>query len=234
MFTGVLPKEGHRVSCRALNAYTLRLAKKSAGPFVFGAKGRMLAAVSMPSTRVLVLFAHPAFEKSRINRRLAAAAHSVAGVTFHDLYERYPDFHIDVAHEQGLLLAHDVIVFQHPFYWYSCPALLKEWLDLVLEHGFAYGARGTKLQGKHLLTAITAGGPAAAYTPEGYNHFTIRELLAPFEQTALLCGMRWLPPFVVHGAIRLTDPAAIERHAADYAALLTRLTEGKIPAALTR
>ena len=61
------------------------------------------------------------------------------GVRLHDLYEAYPDFLIDVEAEQALLLEHDVIVFQHPVYWYSSPAILKEWQDLVLEHGFAYG-----------------------------------------------------------------------------------------------
>lgn len=176
----------------------------------------------MPA-RVLVLFAHPALQKSRINVRLAAAARPVPGVTFHDLYENYPDFHIDVPREQELLRSHDVIVFQHPFYWYSCPALLKEWLDLVLEYGFAYGPGGTALHGKTLVSALTTGGPANAYARTGYNHFTMAELLAPFEQTALLCGMKWHPPFIVPGTVRLTDPDAIAAHAADYARLLTTL-----------
>ena len=173
--------------------------------------------------RVLVLFAHPALQKSRINIRLAAAARTVAGVTFHDLYEAYPDIHVDVGREQALLRAHDVIVFQHPFYWYSSPALLKEWLDLVLEYGFAYGPGGDALRGKSLVSALTTGGPAHAYARTGYNHFTMAELLAPFEQTARLCGMKWLQPFVVAGTNGLTDPAAIDRHAADYARFLGEL-----------
>ena len=44
------------------------------------------------ANRVLVLFAHPALEKSRVNRRLIRAAQGLEGVTFHDLYEAYPDF----------------------------------------------------------------------------------------------------------------------------------------------
>ena len=51
----------------------------------------------MTSRRVLILFAHPALHKSRVNRRLAAAVRHLEGVTFHDLYEEYPDFNIDVA-----------------------------------------------------------------------------------------------------------------------------------------
>jgi glutathione-regulated potassium-efflux system ancillary protein KefG len=183
----------------------------------------------MPSPfRLLVLFAHPAIQKSRINRRLAVAARAVEGVTFHDLYEAYPDFDIDVPHEQSLLLAHDIVVLQHPFYWYSCPALLKEWLDLVLEYGFAYGRGGDKLKGKTVVSALTTGGPQDAYDRTGLNHFTMRELLAPFEQTARLCGMNYLPPFIVHGSIRLVDSAEIDRHANDYARVLAALRNGKI------
>jgi NAD(P)H-dependent FMN reductase len=118
--------------------------------------------LSMPG-RVLILFAHPAPHKSRINRRLIASVQGVNDVTINDLYEEYPTFDINVQREQELLLAHDIIVFQHPFYWYSSPAILKEWEDLVLEYGFAYGAGGTKLHGKLVLTAITIIAHAQAY-----------------------------------------------------------------------
>jgi glutathione-regulated potassium-efflux system ancillary protein KefG len=159
----------------------------------------------MPGKKILILFAHPAFQKSRGNRRLVNAIRGLAGVTFRDLYELYPDFNIHVAQEQQLLLDHDVIVFHHPFYWYSSPALLKEWQDLVLEHGFAYGPEATALKDKWLLTVMTTGGGEEAYRHEGYNHFTIPELLQPFEQTAWLCKMLYLPPFVVHGVQTLSD-----------------------------
>ena len=161
---------------------------------------------------VLILFAHPAFERSRVNRALIEAAGRVEGVTVHDLYERYPDFSIDVRREQALLVEHDLIVWQHPFYWYSAPALLKEWLDVVLEHGFAYGAEGRALEGKLALQAVTTGGGLESYRRAGTNRYTVREFLAPFEQSARLCRMRYLPPFVVHGTHRF-------RTAADAAAL---------------
>jgi glutathione-regulated potassium-efflux system ancillary protein KefG len=174
--------------------------------------------------RVLVLFAHPALEKSRVNRALVARAAGLEGVRVHDLYEEYPDFDVDVAREQALLAEHDVIVVQHPFYWYSTPALVKQWVDLVLEHGWAYGARGKALVGKWWAHAITAGGGAEAYRPGGFNRHTVRGMLAPFEQTAYLCGMRFLPPFVVHATHGLEAPA-VEAHAARYRALLERLRD---------
>jgi len=180
--------------------------------------------------RILVLLAHPAHRRSRANAALRAAAKAVEGVTLHDLYETYPDFLIDVDHEQALLLRHDVIVFQHPVYWYSSPAILKEWQDLVLEHGFAYGRAGTALAGKALLSAVTAGGSETSYGPEGMNRHSIAEFLRPFEATARLCRMRWLPPFILHGT-HLLDPAELARYAADYRALLEGLRDTPAEAA---
>lgn len=177
---------------------------------------------------VLILFAHPALEKSRVNRHLIQAVQGLDSVTIHDLYETYPTFHINVKTEQNLLLTHDIIVFQHPFYWYSGPALLKEWQDLVLEYGFAYGNEGTALKGKTVLSAITTGGSKTAYCRQGHNFFTIRELLAPFEQTARLCNMEYLPPFVVHGTHQLRERSQIAQYAADYRTVIGALRDDAI------
>jgi glutathione-regulated potassium-efflux system ancillary protein KefG len=178
--------------------------------------------------RVLILFAHPVLERSRVNRRLLAAVDGLEGVTVQDLYESYPTMAIDVAREQELLLAHDVFVFQHPFYWYSTPAILKEWQDLVLEHGWAYGVGGTKLHGKIMLNALSAGGPATAYQRSGYNRFTVRELLAPWDQTAHLCGMRYLAPFVVHAALGLRGEAELIPHRDNYLRLIEALRDERV------
>jgi glutathione-regulated potassium-efflux system ancillary protein KefG len=180
------------------------------------------------SHHILVLFAHPALEKSRVNRYLIRAIQGLDAVTIHDLYETYPDFHIDVKFEQNLLLSHDIIVFQHPFYWYSSPAMLKEWQDLVLEHGFAYGHEGKALKGKKFLSAITTGGGKEAYCRQGYNRFTIRELLVPFEQTAVLCEMEYLPPFVVQGTHQLRQPEQLAKHAEDYRRIIQALRDDAI------
>lgn len=177
--------------------------------------------------RVLVLFAHPALERSRVHRALLAAPSRVPEVTLHDLYERYPDLHVDVGREQELLLAHDAIVFQYPFYWYQAPSILKEWQDLVLEYGWAYGRGGDHLAGKVTFNVITAGGSEQAYQPGGYNRFSVRHLLAPWEATATLCGMRYLAPFVVHGALKLTRESA-SPHAEDYQRVLQALVDDRL------
>lgn len=182
----------------------------------------------MVARRVLLLFAHPVLERSRVNRRLLEAVRDLDGVTVHDLYETYPTMAIDVGREQALLVEHDAVVFQHPFYWYSTPAILKEWQDLVLEHGWAYGAGGTRLAGKLTFNVISTGGPASAYQTSGYNRFTVRELLAPWDQTAHLCGMRFLAPFVVHSALRMAGADELVPHTAAYRRVIEAVRDGRI------
>lgn len=169
--------------------------------------------------RTLVVLAHPDLAASRVNAALADAARPVDGVTLHDLYATYPDLVIDVDREQRLLLEHDRIVLQFPFYWYSAPPLLKKWLDEVFLYGFAYGSNGTSLRGKTLVVATTAGGAEEMYRPEGFKRFTVAELLRPFDATANITGMAYEEPFVVHGTHGLDD-AALAAHQERYRALL--------------
>lgn len=178
--------------------------------------------------KVLVLFAHPSLGRSEVNAPMAKAAAGIDGVTLIDLYAEYPDFRIDVDREQQRLLDHDVIVFLHPLYWYSTPAILKEWQDLVLEYGFAYGSKGDALHGKIFLDALTAGGLEAAYRADGYNHFTIGQLLQPLEQTANLCGMTWLPPFALFGARLAVEEGRVGQHVADWVRTLEALRDGQL------
>jgi glutathione-regulated potassium-efflux system ancillary protein KefG len=180
------------------------------------------------ANQVLIQFAHPALQKSRVNSRLIAAVQNLENVTINDLYEEYPDFSINVRREQELLLRHDVIIFHHPFYWYSCPALLKQWQDLVLEYGFAYGTHGTKLAGKWALTVITTGGSTEAYGRKGGNYYSIRELLAPLEQTIRLCGMVYLPPFVISGTLMIRDENEITKYAELYRRAVESLRDGTL------
>jgi len=176
--------------------------------------------------RVLILFAHPALQHSRVHRGLLRKLPDHPDLTFHDLYEAYPRLDVDVEREQRLLVEHDVVAFQHPFYWYSTPPILKQWQDLVLEHGWAYGSEGVALQGKTFISLISTGGGEEAYCSAGYNRFTVRQLLAPVEQTAELCGMHFLPPFVVFGTHRL-DETGIEAQAERYRGLLEAILAGE-------
>jgi glutathione-regulated potassium-efflux system ancillary protein KefG len=194
------------------------------GDLLFDIARNSIICIFINMAKILILFAHPVFEKSRVHKAMVKHVINTEGITFHDLYEAYPNFDIDLDKEQALLLKHDIIIMQHPFYWYSCPALLKQWQDLVLEHGWAYGRGGNRLAGKRLFNAISAGGREEVYHETGYNRFTVRQLLVPFEQTANLCKMNYLPPFVVHDTHRLS-PAAIEQQAVQYQQLLIGLRD---------
>jgi glutathione-regulated potassium-efflux system ancillary protein KefG len=173
--------------------------------------------------RILILFAHPRYEKSRINRSLLEQLAGSEGITTHDLYELYPDFNIDVEREKSLLLEHDIIIWQHPLYMYSAPAIIKQWIDMVLEFGWAHGAGVDNLKGKIAFNTITAGGSRESYDRGGFNRYTMQEFLYPFEQTAKLCKMHYLPPFAVQGTYRLSD-AELLGYAVLYKAMLEFLS----------
>lgn len=175
--------------------------------------------------RILILAAHPSPRRSEAGVALTRRARAVDGVTLVDLYADYPRFDIDIDREQGRLARADIVVFLHPLFWYSTPALLKEWQDLVLEYGYAYGPGGDALKGKIFLSALTAGGKASAYQSGGHNNFPIRELLRPLEQTANLCGMVYLPPFALFAARRAADDGRLTAHEAAFARLLEALRD---------
>ena len=170
-----------------------------------------------PGPGVLVIAAHPQLEHSRINRRLMQAAADSAGtVQVRDLYALYPDYLIDIEAEQALLASARLIVWQHPIQWYSMPALMKLWVDDVLAFGWAYGPGGTALRGKDLWLVASTGGPEDSYHPDSYNRYFCDAFLPPYEQTAALCGMRFLPPLLLHGAHR-ADDAEVAAHGQVYA-----------------
>ena len=175
--------------------------------------------------KILILFAHPRLEGSRVNARLLENIPELENITFHDLYEAYPDFNVDIEYEKSLLEKNEIIIWHHPFYWYSSPPLLKQWIDMVLEYGWAYGTGGDKLKDKIIFNAITAGGNSDAYCPQGYNCYTIPDFMHPFEQTARLCLMEYLPPFAVMGTHRMNEEQ-IKRSANDYGRLLKILSNG--------
>lgn len=155
--------------------------------------------------KILILFAHPKFEHSEANQAMIHAISGLENVEIRDLYELYPDFNISIQLEQEALFQADVVIWHHPIYWYSCPPLLKQWIDLVLEFGWAYGPGGVYLKDKYLLNAITSGGSDLAYSSEGRNQHPIGNFLLPFEQTAKLCLMKYLAPFHLSGTFKITD-----------------------------
>ena len=159
---------------------------------------------SLSCRPVYLLAAHPNLRESRVNRRLLQAASDLPGVDINDLYSSSADYDFDVPLEQQRAEAAQLIVLLHPIQWYSMPALMKLWFDEVLSYGWAYGG-GTALQGKDLWLVASTGGPVESYHPSSYNRYFFDAFLPPYEQTAALCGMRFLPPMLLHGAHRASE-----------------------------
>ncbi len=176
----------------------------------------------MNHNRILVLYAHSSPHLSRVNRRLADAARTVAGVYVHDLYEVYPDFYIDVAREHALIAQAEVLVFLHPIQWYCAPALMKEWVDVVFQDGWALGPERSTARGKGYWLVTSTGGTAAEFAPGARHGRPFEDYLAQFEQTAAVCGMDWIAPHVLHGA-HAVGPAALDAHVAAFVERLQEL-----------
>ncbi|HEX6706984.1 MAG TPA: NAD(P)H-dependent oxidoreductase [Albitalea sp.] len=166
----------------------------------------MHAPDNAPTREILVLLAHPALEQSRVNRTLMNAARRAGErVEVRDLYALYPDYLIDIEAEQRRVAAASLVVWQHPIHWYGPPPLMKLWIDEVLSFGWAYGPGGHALKGKDVWLVGSTGGPQASYRPDSYNRYFFDAFLPPYEQTAVLCGMRFLPPLMVHAAHRVSE-----------------------------
>ena len=181
------------------------------------------------ATKVLINLFHPTFKHSRGNKVLADAVSNLPDVTFRHVDSEYDGMKLDVPKEQKLLADHQVIVIQHPVMWYSVPPMLKTWYDQVFLRGWAYPAAESKLAGKTFQLAVTTGSPSDAYRSGGINGFTVSEFLRPQQQTALLCGMNFVPIFATQGVIPVAwggiSDADLAEQAKRYAELVVRHTQ---------
>lgn len=178
--------------------------------------------------RLIVYYAHPGHRFSQVNAAMHARALATEEITVVDLYAEYPRHNVNIDVEQQRLVDHDILLFQFPLFWYSSPSLVKEWQDLVLEHGFAYGKDGTRLAGKTMMLAITAAGPQDAYTKNGYQHHDLRTFLTPLEQTARLCKMAFVPPYVLYGSLKAPGAGLVPAHVEGYGQLLEALRDDRL------
>ena len=152
-------------------------------------------------SKVLVVVAHPDIEKSLANKSIVEKFKTLhPDAEIDELYKLYPDFKIDVKKEQEKLLKADVVILQFPMFWYNAPALMRQWFESVLEHGFAYGSKGKALEGKKLIVSLTTGSPLEAYKEGGIQNYTIEDLTKGFHQLANLCSMKW-DGFVATGSL---------------------------------
>jgi glutathione-regulated potassium-efflux system ancillary protein KefG len=179
--------------------------------------------------KTLILFAHPRLEKSRTNRAL------LERIPNHpDLFLMTFTKHILISMlmlkrkrfvDQNTMLSSG----QHPFFWYSCPPLLKQWIDWFWNLVGLTDRNGNALKGKIIFNAITTGGSTEAYSHKGHNRFTIKDISTLLIRTASLCNMNYLPPFAVQGTHRLTSDQ-ITMHADQYEKLLQMILHDEFDA----
>ena len=130
-----------------------------------------------------MILAHPKIEESIGNKVISEIVAKESNIIVRDLHQLYPNFKIDVKAEQEALMEVETIVFQYPLYWYSTPAILKEWIDQVFQYGFAFG-HDSILNNKKIIASITIGSPEAQYPKE------VREkILFPIKGLTNYCGL---------------------------------------------
>jgi len=125
----------------------------------------------------LVLFAHPYFEHSTTNVRLLECYDDLDNITFRDLYQDYPDFHIQPFRERKRIVEYDRIIFHFPIIWFGLPPLLKLWIDEVFDMRWISESGINILSGKDALIITSVGGRESNYTQEGKYGTGVEELL---------------------------------------------------------
>lgn len=167
---------------------------------------------------MLLLLFHPSFARSKTNAALIKSTSAMPGVEVVDMYALYGNGQIDADIEIKRLLNAKRVILQFPIQWYSSPALLQTWKDVVLTRMFyiAYESEGKHFEGTPLLIAVTAGNTQNAYSPSGINRFSLGESLTPFMAMASRCNLLWADPFVVYEAGKL-DQTSLEKEVIRYA-----------------
>ncbi|WP_336932576.1 NAD(P)H-dependent oxidoreductase [Acinetobacter bereziniae] len=106
----------------------------------------------------LLILGHPYYTRSIANKTIVnELTDKYPDLEVRDIFQRYPDYQIDVAAEQQALLRHETVILQYPMFWFNMPAILKLWFDEVFSYQFAYGSQGDKLKNKKVLLSMTVG-----------------------------------------------------------------------------
>lgn len=179
----------------------------------------------MSISNTLFIAGNPQADRSAF---LAAIQPSIQarGVEWIALADETTDGKFDVPGFQARLAQASTIILHFPLYWYSPPALVKQWLDSILTSGWAFPGATSKLRGKTLLLSVTTGSPLSTFQPDGSNGSTLEELLLPLERTAAYCGMNWGGIVASQWNTASSDEATLNSRAQKHVeASLTRLSE---------
>ena len=152
--------------------------------------------------KVLMILAHPDFEKSLANKQIKNKLAQENNVEIRHLNQLYPNHKINVQAEQEALKNADVIIFQYPLFWYSVPSILKEWIDSIFTYGFAFGKGNYQLEGKKIIVSFTTGSSSKDY-PED----VVEKIVFPFKGLANFCKMNYITTVYSHEIANYSDEA---------------------------
>ena len=133
-------------------------------------------------------------------------------------------YHPDIAYSQKLITESNLLIFQFPLWWFSMPAILKNWIEKCFGFNFAYNGikrrwfdRGP-FKNKKVLLSITTSGPECLYTDTGING-NIQAVLWPITNGIFnFTGCSVLPPFISWGSdtVNRENKDSLEKKYGDY------------------
>lgn len=126
-------------------------------------------------------------------------------VMLSDLYAH--EFSLEA--EQLKIARANHIILQFPLWWFSMPAIMKDWMDRVFTNGFAYDTGKTfvdgLLRGKTASLVITMQSPFTAYKKNGAHGHELDDFLLPIHHTLRFTGIENQPSFTVYDAHQLDE-----------------------------
>lgn len=128
--------------------------------------------------KTLVLFAHPFLEFSDNSRELTNFYERHQHYTFRDLYEEYPDFHVQAFRERKRLKDYDRFIFHFPLIWFGMPPLLRLWLDEVVDGNWLKDPLQNPFYGKEIFILVTTRSKQRSFGRNGKHHYSVEELIS--------------------------------------------------------
>lgn len=139
--------------------------------------------------KTIVLFAHPFLEHSVFNAQVIELYKTDAQVTFRDLYEDYPDFHIAAFRERKRIKGYSKIIFHFPLIWLNIPPLLSLWMSEVLDMRWLSRLNESPLKDKRALIVVSTGGSDMAFSSQGVYGSSVDDFLKPLTKSLELTGV---------------------------------------------
>lgn len=173
--------------------------------FVLCRKFTIFTQTRFPLKNTLVLFAHPYFEHSTTNVRLIECYDDLDNVTFRDLYEDYPDFHIQPFRERKRIGEYERIIFHFPIIWFGLPPLLKLWIDEVFDMRWISEENFNILSGKDAMIVTSVGGSENNYSPDGKYQMSVENLLTGLAVSLKVNQIDLKKTHIIYNADNLND-----------------------------